>query len=525
MRRSIVAAAAVGVTALALSGCAGGTAEPGGEGAQTIKIAVQSDPGTLNPITNATNASESVSTFGYESLLFYPTGEEPKGLLAESWESTTTSVEFTLKDGILCVDGTPLTATDVKSTFEYAAADETGSPYKGVYFPAEGLTIEADDDAGTVTFTSAAAQSFLAETIGALPIVCASGLDDPAVLDTEFHGTGAYALEASSPGQSYTFTLRDDYTWGVDDITSKTAGLPGTVEISIIESDSTAANLLQTGEANIAEVGGSERDRLESTEFAQELEVPLRPGLIFFNQAEGRVGHDLAVRQALAQAVDRESVGPVASAGRGEQITTLVSEFGAACTAMDSSAAIPSYDVDAAAAALDDAGWVEGADGIRAKDGKPLSILMLYPASESQGVTAAIELLQTEFKKIGVDAVPTPSASYTDVIFSGGDWDIVWAPIFTSLPSDWAGILGGEFPPNGGNWTYNANQEYFDLVGEAQALAGADSCDAWQAAQDSLFSNLEVLPVYSSTSTFYGAGAEFGMSKSILAPTTIRVTE
>lgn len=524
MRRSIVAAAAVGVTALALSGCAG-TAEPGGEGAQTIKIAVQSDPGTLNPITNATNASESVSTFGYESLLFYPTGEEPRGLLAESWESTTTSVEFTLKDGVLCVDGTPLTATDVKSTFEYAAADETGSPYKGVYFPAQGLTIEADDEAGTVTFTSEAAQSFLAETIGALPIVCGSGLDDPAVLDTEFHGTGAYALESSSPGQSYTFTLRDDYTWGVDDTTSKTAGLPGTVEISIIESDATAANLLQTGEANIAEVGGSERDRLESTEFAQELEVPLRPGLIFFNQAEGRVGHDLAVRQALAQAVDRESVGPVASAGRGEQITTLVSEFGAACTAMDSSSAIPSYDVDAAAAALDDAGWVEGADGIRAKDGKPLSILMLYPASESQGVTAAIELLQTEFKKIGVDAVPTPSASYTDVIFSGGDWDIVWAPIFTSLPSDWAGILGGEFPPNGGNWTYNANQEYFDLVGEAQALAGADSCDAWQAAQDSLFRNLEVLPVYSSTSTFYGAGAEFGMSKSILAPTTIRVTE
>jgi peptide/nickel transport system substrate-binding protein len=524
MRRSIVAAAAVGVTALALSGCAG-TAEPGGEGAQSIKIAVQSDPGTLNPITNATNSSETVAAFGYESLLFYPTGEEPKGLLADSWESTTTSVEFTLKDGILCADGTPLTATDVKSTFEYAAADETGSPYKGVYFPAEGLTIEADDDARTVTFTSEAAQSFLAETIGALSIVCASGLEDPAVLDTEFHGTGAYALESSSPGQSYTFALRDDYTWGVDGTTSKTEGLPASVQVDIVESDSTSANLVQTGDANIANVGGSERDRLESMDFAEKLEVPLRPGLVFFNQAEGRVGHDLAVREALAKAVDRDAVGAVSSAGHGKQITTLVSEFGAACTAMDSSGAIPDYDVEAAAAALDAAGWVEGADGIRAKDGKPLSILMLYPASESQGVTAAIELLQTEFKKIGVDAVPTPSASYTDVIFSGGDWDIVWAPIFTSLPSDWAGILGGEFPPNGGNWTYNTNQEYFDLVGEAQALAGSDSCDAWQAAQDSLFSNLEVLPVYSSTTTFYGAGVEFGMSKSILAPSTFRVTE
>ena len=522
MMRSIAALAALGATALVLTACAGGDAEASGD---TVKIAIQTDPGSLNPITNATDAGQNVLAFGYESLLNYPPGKDPEGILAESWASTTTEVAFTLKDGIVCADGEPLTASDVKATFEYAGEDATGSPFKGVYFPASGLTISADDDARTVTFTAEDAQSFLAETIGSLPIVCASGLADPSVLESEFHGTGPYTLEDFSPGQTYDYALRDDYAWGPGGVTSETAGLPSKVSVQIVESDATSANLLQTGEVNIATVGGTERDRLDGQEFTQTLDVPLRPGLVFFNQAEGRVGHDLAVRQAIAQALDSSAVGKVSSSGRGEQLVTLVSEFGAACTTMDSSSSLYAYDVDAAGAALDGAGWTAGADGIRAKDGKPLKVLMLFPANESQGVTAAIELMQAELKKIGVDAVPTPSPSYTDVIFSGGDWDMVWAPIYTSLPSDWAGILGGEFPPNGGNWTYNTNQEYFDLVSVAQGFAGNESCPAWQDAQDSLFQNLEVLPFWSSTETFYGDGAEFALSKGVLSPTALRVAE
>jgi peptide/nickel transport system substrate-binding protein len=512
------------IAAVALTGCSAGGTGSGGSG-DSLTLAIQSDPGTINPITNATQAGEEIAAFGYESLLSFPPGAPATGLLADSWEETTTEVTFTLKEGILCVDGTELTASDVKATFEYAAAEETGSPYKGVYFPASGLTIEADDTARTVKFVSEQSQSFLTQTIGALPIVCASGLEDPSKLETEQFGTGAYTLGASSPGQSYTFELREDYAWGADGVTSKTEGLPKTVEVEVVGTDSTAANLLEAGEVQLATVGGADRDRLDPASFTTTIDVPLRPGLIFFNQAEGRPGHDLAVRQGIAQGIDRDTVGKVASSGRGEQIVSLVSSFGAACTTMDSSAAIPEYDLDAAAATLDDAGWTLGADGLRAKDGKTLTMLMLYPAKESQGVTAAIELLQTELLKIGVEAVPTPSASYTDVIFQGGDWDMVWAPIYTSLPSDWQGILGGVFPPDGGNWTYNTNEEYFALAAEAQTLAGDASCDAWQTAQDSLFSDLEVLPVYSSTSTMYGQGVEFSLSKTIVSPTTFRLTK
>lgn len=522
------AAAVVGVAsilALAVSGCSGssGPAE-GGDAVKgaTIKFAVTSDPGAINPIMNATSSGIDIAAFGYESLLTFQPGKPAIGALAESWEESTTEATFTLKEGVLCQDGTELTAADVKASFDYA--NEHDSPYKGVYFHPE-VQIETDDAARTVKFTYPSPDSFLAQSVGALPIVCAAGLADPSKLDTEQFGTGAYKLVDAAPGQSYKFELREDYAWGPDGVTSDTAGLPQAVEVSVVESDATRANMLQSGELDLAPIGGTERDRLPDADFAQTLELPLRPGLVFFNQNDERATNDLAVRTAIANALDRDEIGGVASGGRGTPLVTLVPEIGAACTAMDSSAAIPAFDTDEAAKNLDAAGWTLGADGIREKDGEKLSLKLLYPVAESPSVTAAMELMQVKLKEVGIDGVPSPSPSYTDVIFGGGDWDLVWAPIFTSLPSNWAGILGGEFPPNGGNWTYNTNEEYFSLVGEASQLAGDASCGAWEKAQDSLFSNLEVLPFYSSTETVYGKNVEFSYSKDSVAPTSIRVVK
>ncbi|WP_223691546.1 ABC transporter substrate-binding protein [Leifsonia poae] len=523
MKRSIGAvvagAAAIALTLVGCSGTGGGGSTGG-----TLSYAISADPGKINPITNATQAGEEVAAFTYESLVSFPPGKDAEGLIAEKWTETPTSVTFTLKQGVLCSDGKPLTADDVKATFAYAADEKTGSPYKGVYFPASGMTVAADDAARTVTFTTDKPQSFLVSTIGALPIVCASGLADPSSLDTKAFGTGPYVLDSSSPGQTYSFTLRKDYTWGPGGVTSTTKGLPQTVDMQVVTSASTQANMLQSGELQYGAVAGTERDRLKAGDYTT-LDVPLRPGLLFFNQAEGRPGHDLAVREAIAQAIDRKSVGEVSSAGRGKVLNTLISDFGSACTAMDSSASIPGFDLKAAATALDAAGWKAGSDGIREKDGKKLSLKILYPAKEGQSTTAAIELLQQELAKAGIDAQPAPSGSYTDVIFQGGDWDLVWAPIYTSLPSDWQGILSGEFPPNGGNWTYNTNQQYFDLAAKAQTIAGDASCGTWEQAQNSLFSNLEVLPISSSTTTLYGKGLTFGLSKTVIAPTTLRLTK
>lgn len=523
--------ATVAVVALAVAGCSGqgtktGTDAGTGTGAGkngAITMAIETDPGKINPITNGTQAGQEVAAFTYESLLSFPTGHDPVGALAATWKVTTTRATFTLKKGITCSDGTALTAGDVAATFKYAEKPSTGSPYAGVYFPASGLKISSDDSARTVTFVAPEPESYLAQTLGSLPIVCGSGLKKPSALDARAFGTGPYKLTASSPGQSYTFTLRGDYTWGARGVTSTTKGLPKTVIAQVVSDTSTRANLLQSGGAQIASIAGTDRSRLAGTTFANKINLDLRPGLLFFNQAGGRPGNDPAVRQAIAAAVDRNALGKVASQGSGTQIVNLVPGYPTLCPGQNSASALTAPNAARAKSLLDAHGWKVGSGGMRYKNGKKLTLKLLYPSAEGAGVTASIELMQRELAAVGINGVPTPSSSYTDVIFSGGDWDVVYGPIYTTLPSDWQGILSGKFPPKGGNWTYNTNKKYFELADQAQHHVGKDSCSYWTRAQDSLLTDLEVLPLYGPTTTIYGSGVTFGLSKTIVDPTTLRV--
>ncbi len=509
MKRSplLVVGGVVLTAALAACSSGGSGGGDGGDGASgaagaTVRFAVSDDPGVLNPITNATADGQQLALLSYESLVRLPAGSPAEGLLATDWDVTPTSATFTLTDEATCSDGEPLTASDVKATFEYAAAAETGSPFLGVYVPEEGMTVEADDAAGTVAFTFAEALSFPLETVGQLPIVCAAGLADPASLDEATFGSGPYVLADADPGLSYTFTLRDDYT------AAPTADMPSTLEVQVVSSDATAANMLTTGDLDLALIGGTDRDRLADQDLTT-VDVSAGPGRIFFNEAEGRATHDPAVREAIAQAIDRDAVGSVSTGGRGQEMTSLMSNFSSVCTDADNGSAIPAHDPDAAEQVL---------------AGTSLTLKLLYNSEGGPGITAGVELIQEQLAEVGVTVELTPSSSYTDVIFSGGDWDMVWAPIAAELPSVWAGILSGDFPPDGGNWTYNANAAYHDAVAQAQQLSGEDSCGAWSTAEAALFAAADVLPFWEGTETFFGDGVELDVtSNGQLIPTSLRV--
>ena len=79
---------------------------------------------------------------------------------------------------------------------------------------------------------------------------------DRATLASATVGTGPYVLSEAAPGDHYTYTIRDGYTWGPNGATTATAGMPGTVVLRIVENPATAANLLLTGDVNAAAVIG-----------------------------------------------------------------------------------------------------------------------------------------------------------------------------------------------------------------------------------------------------------------------------
>ena len=76
----------------------------------TYVTSITADPGNLNPLTAIKQTTNSVVTFAYDTLININPDGKIVPQLAEDWQATPNSVTYTLKDGITCSDGTPLTA-------------------------------------------------------------------------------------------------------------------------------------------------------------------------------------------------------------------------------------------------------------------------------------------------------------------------------------------------------------------------------------------------------------------------------
>ena len=160
-----------------------------------------------------------------------------------------------------------MTASTVADNFSFVADPANQSPLLGVYVP-PGITVEADDAARTVTLTSEQPVPFFLQNTGAgLFIVCAAGLADRSILAAGTDGTGPFVLEEAVANDHYTYRARDDYAWGPDGATSEVPGFPSEVVLRVVENESTAANLLLSGDVNAAAIGGPDRQRVESEGF------------------------------------------------------------------------------------------------------------------------------------------------------------------------------------------------------------------------------------------------------------------
>ena len=123
---------------------------------------------------------------------------------------------------------------------------------------------------------------------------------------------------------------------------------------------------------------------------------------------------DLAVRQALSLAIDRQTLVDVGYGDAG-QVTCNVLPAPAiyASTANDS---CKTQNIDAAKKLLDDAGWAPGGDGVREKDGVRLSIL--YQTSTNSVRQATQALIKQWWQEIGVE---TELRNIDGSVFFGGD--------------------------------------------------------------------------------------------------------
>ncbi|MET0233509.1 MAG: ABC transporter substrate-binding protein [Kibdelosporangium sp.] len=525
--RSVLRIAVAGTVTLSLAAC-GGSGQPEGSqnlvNGKTFTMVLPADPGSLDPHFTSLSVTLQVDRFLYDSLVNVdPAGKIVAGL-AEKWEATTTKATFSLRKGITCSDGSPLTASTVAANISFVGDPQNASNQTGVYVP-PGATATGDDATGTVTVTSPAPQSFLDRTVGALRIVCDKGMKDRSLLKQGATGTGMFTMTEAVSGDHYTLERRKDYAWGPGAWKTDQQGLPDKVVLRVVANESTAVNLLVSGEVNAAAAFGPDQQRLQAQKLLQR-DVMAMLGELWFSQKAGLPTAELEVRRGLTQALDLGQLTQVLTSGTGKRATGLVAPGLTPCDPDTIGSKLPAHNVDAAKSTLDAAGWQAGPDGIRAKNGKKLATTLYYSTELGTTMQATTELIQKFWSAVGVEvtAKGATQAEIGQVIVGGqGSWDAAIIPLNVSLPSQLIGFLTGPTPPNGTNFAGLQNPKYTAAVQAASAIAGTEGCAKWAEAEQAVVENFDLVPFANSNRPTYGKGATFELAEGSVEPGSIRM--
>jgi peptide/nickel transport system substrate-binding protein len=523
-RRVLTTAAALSAVAVTVAACSSGgsSSSPGAAvggasgsssasqqvaSGQAATVILPSDPGSLDPDLTSLSVTLQADMFLYDSLIdFTSTGKIESGL-ASSWSGNTTSATFTLKKGLTCSDGSPLTASTVAANINYIGNVKNASSRLGVWVE-PGATATGDDSTGVVTVKSPVADPFLVSDVGQTEIVCDNGMKNRNLLKEGADGTGMYTLTSAVPGNSYTLTLRKGYTWGPGGVTSSTAGVPATVTLKVVTNMTTSANELLAGQANIGEVVGSDTQRLTSL-YAQSINAPL--GELWFNEKAGGPTASVTVRRALTEAVQLPQLGQVLTSGTGKPATGLVAPALSPCKGNTVGSNLPAYSESAAKSAL---------------AGQNLSLNVYYPTSLGTGGSAAAELLQQTWSQLGVKVALhgiTDAELDSEIVAGTASWSAAIIPLGLTSPTELVPFVSGATPPKGTDFAYINNAAYTADVTKASSEAGEAGCSDWNAAETALFKNVDLVPFVDSAVTDYAKAATFALSQGSIMPSTIRM--
>jgi len=535
VKRKYPAVAVLAASTMIVTACGGGSssgssasgsAESAADyqtgGAFTMDLG--SDPGSVNPYASTGGLNRQIYAFTYDTLVGRGADGKAVPQLASKWDVSDKAVTYTIKPGATCADGTKVTPSLIAADFNYIKDPATLSPWVQFSVPVS-YTVTADDAAGTFTITSATPFGSLLQGAGAVPIVCPGGTEDPKSIEHASNGSGPYTITDYVAGDHYTLAVRPGYAWGPGGAKTSAPGTPKTVTIAFAANESTMANQLLGGQINAAQITGPDRSRLEANPNIKKFDVPVIVGEVNFNEAAGRVFSDQAVRVAAASALNRKDLIPVSTSGKGTEATNLIAEAPVQCPGDETTGSLPKFDVAKASSALEAAGWTKGSGDVRTKDGKPLTVKIIYQTGAPQ-TASAVELMgqQLAAAGIGTDLVGLTNAAFLQTLYQTADFDIFYSAINVDFPYMATTFFGGPTPAQGGRNSGAVHNTQFEQLSAQAAAAPADqACKLWTAAHKALFTAADVVPVSNGDRPFYTNKATLKTVGLFAVPTSIRL--
>ncbi len=386
----------------------------------------------------------------------------------------------TLRDDIVWSDGTPITSEDFLFTYEMIMSDGNTPLSRYPYTPDVIASVEAPDPLTVVVNFEQPFAAWLTSIFTWVlpkhvlePVFEAEGtLDNAAWNRAPTVSNGPFVYQEWEVGSHILFTRNEN--WYGDPI-----ALDG-VFIRFVPDDASQTAALIAGDGDIAYfLAPSDVQQVEAT---GNLTVPWVPG--GYNEGwylnVGEDGHpalkDVNVRHALAMAIPRQRIIDDLLLGYFE----IPASWWAGTPYEDPALEPDPYDPEAAAAMLDEAGWVDtNGNGTRDKDGVELELRYLTPPRQVRMDTQVV--VQQAFAEIGVGVI-LENPSY-DIFFNSygsggplaiGAYDIgQWSSSSDAFPDpNTATFTCAEVPsperPEGNNWNFYCNPE-LDALFEEQA--------------------------------------------------------
>ncbi|MBC7870574.1 MAG: peptide ABC transporter substrate-binding protein [Chitinophagaceae bacterium] len=394
-----------------------------------------------------------------------------------------TVITINLRDDIFWSDGEPITSADYLFTIEMKTnpANLVNTSYP--FSEADGIisSIEApDDQTVVVTFNSPFAPwpttlnyPVLPEHI-LRPVFDADGsLDNAEWNRNPTVGSGPYTFAEWEVGSFMRFTRSESY-WG-------TAPLIDEVVITFVPDSEAYVATLLNGEAELGTfLDWSDIATVRDSGLFNVIIAPSGYNEQWNLNVNPETGHpalqDIRVRQALAQGFDRFSLTEDLFYG----LTYPAASPWESTPFASPNVTAPAYDAAAAAALLDEAGWVDSnGDGTRDQDGVEL---VLRFVTNMRGIRAdTFALAQQQYADLGIGLELTQYES--DVFFGGygdnapvalGEYDIAQWSATTFFPDpDTSVFLCSSIPtpenPEGSNYRGYCNPELDALFVEANS--------------------------------------------------------
>ncbi len=433
--------------------------------------------------------------------------------LAESWESSEDGLTWTfeLKDGVKFTDGTALTAGVVAYNFDYwlAGGNSTANVWLTGYYE----SAEAVDD---LTL-----QINLSRPYPRLPDNLTQGyfgIQSQEALETRTDeencaapiGSGAFIVKEWNRGQDIVLVRNDDYTSWPTNARHTGPAYVEQIDWKFVADPTTRVAALQSGEVNaIYDVPAIQWSTLDGSGYELEKYVtPGRPQQLSFNTQLGPFT-DEKVRQAFAYSLDREQI--VGTVGQGVIPFEGNGAVSQATPGYSTKAADwYRYDPDLANELLDAAGWTGRTDdGIRTKDGEPLTVVLPYGAGSiiNADGAAILQGVKEQASQVGFDVtlIPVPLSELFAGAYSQPEERDINVGYWTAVT---AGILYINWRPSTPeNPNYSNNAFYNDPVLEQLILDGNSAADIdeqhafYQQAQDYIAEHALSIGLYDRLST------------------------